>query len=78
MVRPNIIMQALQQLIKRTLYKMEHVKFNRDWKQALQTDNETIEKNELNNTETECESDTKNELCETLIHGYTYSRCVHT
>ena len=50
-------MQALQQLITRTLYKIQHVKLNRNWKQVLQTNNEVVEKNDLNNIETECESD---------------------
>lgn len=77
MVRPNIIMQALQELIKKILYKMEHVKLNRDWKQALQTDNKIVEKNNLNNTETECESDTENDPSETLVHGFTESINIH-
>ena len=44
MVRPTLVMQALQELTTTTLYKMQDVQLNQNWKQALEMNND-IEEN---------------------------------
>ncbi|XP_059077054.1 uncharacterized protein LOC131876217 [Cryptomeria japonica] len=78
MVRPNMVMQALDQLTKTTLYIMENVEINNDWKQALQSNSENENNVEISATEIESESDLEQENpSETLIHGFTESACIH-
>ncbi|XP_059070801.1 uncharacterized protein LOC131860407 [Cryptomeria japonica] len=78
MVRPNLIMQALFQLSSTPLYKLQNVQINKDWQAIVQHNSNNQETIQTNNTDTDTDSDMEQEQpSETLIHGFTESRCIH-
>lgn len=78
-VRPNTVMNSLNELCKTILYKMQNVKLNKKWRDHLYPSQEEAPSSDSSSSDTDNKIDNAMEVeTDTVIHGFIESRTIHS